>query len=425
MVDKMNQVGNLRLQNPLMQKISTIIAYYLAVSSILPQFRVFSGYNLSIFIAMFAWLISVGLVHPIFFIRFRIHTFFILLFIIYTFIIPYLFGNGTIGNRYLTNSLMLIFYLIYRYNNTYGFNNSSKSLIKWSLPFIIYTSIATLIGLVHNPYLARSIKSSGEYTISLRAQGIGGYELIYFLVFLSIIIFFAIINRRTLNLKLYSVVMIIIVLFIFLLTIIYSNYFTALIMTVISFGVIIITKYKSLFIKIFTIFFGIILLIFSKDIFIFLTNWLINFLGNGATANKLLRLQADVMGYGGSDSILLERGSTIKSSWSAFLENPIGGIVVNPIESRGGFFTGFGQHSYFMDTFSLYGLFIGLINVYIVLHPFFIRMKKKSIILFGLNLSMLLSTLILLSMNNVTPSIGFAIFLIYPVFQDWIVERIR
>ncbi len=115
---------------------------------------------------------------------------------------------------------------------------------------------------------------------------------------------------------------------------------------------------------------------------------------------------------------LFFRAWTIEASWNAFLHNPISGIIVNSIQFGGNYLIGFGQHSYFMDTLALYGMFIGIVNIYIVLQPFFIQMKKNNV-LYGLNLSMIISTLMLLGMNNTTTSIGFAIFFLYPVFCDW------
>ncbi len=255
------------------------------------------------FLAMFLWLIFAIFAHPSFFTRLSIHKFFIFIFILYTVVTPYLFGNGTIGNRYLEQSIMFIFYLIYQYNNTYGFTNSSKAIVKWSLPFIIFTSIITLKGLIKMPYLARSIKSSGEDTMLLRSQGIGGYELIYFLVFVSIILFFILNNWKLFNLSVQKKILIIMLFILFVLTVVYANYFTALLMMIISFTTIIVTKNKNLLTKIFFTVIGIIFLIFSKSIFIIMSNWLINFLGEGATVQKLLNIQAEILGYGGGESI--------------------------------------------------------------------------------------------------------------------------
>ena len=201
-------------------------------------------------------------------------------------------------------------------------------------------------------------------------------------------------------------------------TIIYANYFTAFLMLLASIVLLLVLNNRNILTKVFILF---MVLIFRKSIFEYIISSMINFLESGATVEKLVKLQAAFLGYNGNDSIFLDRASTILLSWNSFLENLLGGLIVKPIGSSGGFLVGFGQHSHFMDTFALYGLVIGILNVYIILYPFFIRFKENHM-LFSLNLSMLMSVLIIFSLNNVTPSIGFVIFFMYPVFYDWVIE---
>lgn len=421
MVARLNNEIKSKRKNPNIQKLCTVFAFYLVISNLIPQIRVIPGYYILMFLSMFLWLIFAALAHPSFFIRLNMHKFFIFFYISYTVIVPYIFGNRIIGNRYLEHSIMLILYLIYKYNNAYGYINSSKLIIKFSLLSMTITSVLTLIGLIKNPYLARSIKSSGEDTMFLRTQGIGGYEFIYMLVFVSIILFFILYNKKLFNLKLRFILIIILLFTLFVMTIIYANYFTAFLMLLISIVSLLILKNRNILTKVFILFMGIILTIFRKNIVEYTISSMINFLGSGATVEKLFKLQAAFLGYSGNDSIFSDRASSILLSWNSLLENLIGGLVVKPIGSSGGFLTGFGQHSHFMDTFALYGLVIGILSIYIILYPLFIRFKKNHV-LFSLNLSMLISVLIIFSLNNVTPSIGFVIFFMYPVFYDWVME---
>ena len=175
---------------PIDQKVATMLALYLSISSFLPHLFVIPGYQLSVFVAAFAWIFITFIKHPGFFIYGR--NFGALLLIIYTAFAPYLFSNGTIGNRYLSHGIMIVFYLVYTYNKKYGYTRSNDNITKITIPFIIYTSIMTLKALVNNPYISRSIKSSGDYSDLIRAQGVGGYELIYFLVLITIILFHSI-----------------------------------------------------------------------------------------------------------------------------------------------------------------------------------------------------------------------------------------
>lgn len=421
MVARMNNEIKSKRKNPSIQKLCTFFAFYLVISNLIPQIRAISGYYISMFLSMFLWLFFAALAHPSFFVRLTMHKFIIFFYILYTVTVPYIFGNGIIGNRYLEHSVMLILYLIYMYNNTYGYTNSSKLIIKFSLISMIITSVTTFIGLINNPYLARSIKSSGEYTMILRTKGIGGYEFIYMLVFVSIILFFILYNKKLFSLKSRFFLIIMLIFILFVMTIIYANYFTAFLMLLASIVLLLVLNNRNILTKVFILFMAIILLIFRKSIFEYIISSMINFLESGATVEKLVKLQAAFLGYNGNDSIFLDRASTILLSWNSFLENLLGGLIVKPIGSSGGFLVGFGQHSHFMDTFALYGLVIGILNVYIILYPFFIRFKENHM-LFSLNLSMLMSVLIIFSLNNVTPSIGFVIFFMYPVFYDWVIE---
>ena len=412
-------------KTPFIQKICTFFAFYLAVSSVFPPIRTMSGYNVFSIIVMFSWIACAFVAKPTFFTIFAkdpLHKQVVIFFVAYTTIVPYLFGNGIIGNRYLTYGQVLIFYFIYQYNRTYGYKNSSKTIIKWSVMFIITTSALTLFGLINNPYLSRSIKSSGEYTTSLQSQGIGGFEFIYFSVFLATTLFFLIINKNSLDLQLHKKIAIYSLFTLTVFTVIYSNYFTALIMLTMSLLILVITKANAVS-RIITLIIGAIVLVQGKSNSIGVINWASNNLSSGKTLDRVLLIQADLMGFG-NESLLSGRIPTFEESWNAFLNNPFFGIALNKIEFDDGYLKGFGQHSHFLDTFALYGLFIGLIGIYIIAQPFLKRMKVHTA-LFGLNVSILASVLMLFSANNVTPSIGYAVFFIYPVLYDWQVDRTK
>jgi hypothetical protein len=400
----------------ILQNIATICAFYLAVSSLFPQLRVLPQYQISIFFAMLIWLVLAMLIHPNFFIRPDMHTLFLLFFISYTFLVSYFFGNNVIGNRYFEHAHMFIFCLIYQYNFKYDYANSNKKIILWVIPFIIYTGIVTLMGLVKNPYLSRSIKSEGEYTLALRAQGIGGYEFVYFLVFISIILLFTIINAKSLKMRKTYKYLAILMCALFVAVVVYSNYFTAIIMLLLSFFIVTIFKSNNITIKFFSGFI-IIIFFFNLNMFMYVTNWLIQILGSGRNVERLLELQNDFMGYEGLNSIFAGRSPTILISWTAFKENFLFGIITKPIESSGGYLSGFGQHSYLLDTFALFGVIIGLLNIYLIFQPLLIRLKREELS-FSLILAVITSFIIITSINNVTPSIGFAVFFVLPFLYE-------
>lgn len=409
-----------KIKTPILQKISTLIVLYLAISSILPQIKVLPGYQISVFLAVGIWVLIALLMRPAFFINLKLEVFIIILFVFYTVLFPYLFGNGIIGNRYLDFGVSLFFYIIFIYNETYNFTNSSRTIVFWTIPFLLYTSLITLVGLLDNPYLARSIKTKGDYSTSLRIDGVGGYELVYFLVFISIILFYLILNGKIYGIKKVPRFMLFLLLTIFTVTIILSNYLTALVMLFMSFLIILITKSKNLLFKFIVTFTGIVILIFIEKIILYIFNLLIDILGSGSIVYKLNILKANIMGTS-NVSITSDRFTRLSLDIEAFKENPLFGIIVKPIQSNGDFLVGFGQHSQFLDTLALFGLFIGLLNLFIVLSPFFIRLKTSTNIK-GLSIAMLFSVIIIFSMNNITHSIGFAIFFVYPVVYSFLIK---
>lgn len=403
------------------QSILTIFALYLLISNLFPPMKAVPAYQITVFLIMFLWISSVFIIRPYFFININLHVLCIYFFIIYTAVTPYLFDNDVIGNRYLQLSLMFVFYLIFVYNEKYGYEKSSKMILIIALLFVLITSITTLIGLFENPYLSRSIKSSGEHSQFLNSQGIGGYEFIYFLVFIVIILYYILINARNFKLKLRTNLLFIGLFIIFLTTVVFSNYFTALILLMIGVTIVTLGKKRNLIINIFIILGITISVLFIKQIFFLITNGLLKILENGSTYNKIKMLQLEVNNEGTNQSITSERFSTIDNSVDAFIQNPIFGIVTDKINFTGGYLTGFGQHSYFVDTFALFGILIGILNIYIVFQPMVIKMFKKNI-LWILNLALFVTTLLLFFANNASPSIGIAIFFVYPVIYNWLLE---
>ena len=368
-------------RNPTMQKLNTIIVYFFALSSVFPPIQAFNRYNLSCFIAMMLWIICVLISNPKFFIHGQLHIKVLMFFMIYTFFLAYILGNGVIGNRYLAYGQTLIFYLIYQYNHFYGYDNSSRTIIMWIFPFMIITSVITLTRLMENPYLSRIMTNSEDLTKELHRQCVGGYEFVFFLAMITVILMFIIFNKKQLKLTSKSWLAFLMLLLLFVFTVIFSNYFTAFIIILVSFFILIITKKRNSNRVLVVTALGILLIIQIKHILVSLTNFLINILGSGKTVDRIITFQSNLLGNGSGESLLTERMWTFQTSIDAFIHNPLFGVVAKPIEFSGSYLVGFGQHSQILDTFSLYGLFIGLLNIYIIVQPFIKRMKLNKILL--------------------------------------------
>ena len=399
---------------PIGQKFATVLTLYLTIASFLPQLYVIPGYQLSIFLVTFLWLFTTFIQHPGFYVYNRnIGT---LLIVGSTVLIPYIFNNGIIGNRYLAHGIMIVFYLIYMYNEKYGFSKSNEIVIKTSFPLVVYTSVITLVALLENPYISRSIKSSGEYSDMIRAKGVGGYEFIYFLTILSVIIFYRTLSKNRISGSRFSSKSTqLSLLFLFVVTIVFSNYLTALMILIIAFSIIIFARNRSAIIRITYLFTLIILTIFSRWIGLFIIDVFMRVIGGGSTYNKLLFIKAELINSGSVWTIATDRIGTLNESISSFIDNILFGIVVKPIEFSGGYLVGFGQHSFIFDTLALFGMIIGSLTIFIYFWPL-VKQIKKSSLNRALKIAILISATILFVFNNATISIGYALYFIYPYY---------
>ena len=112
-------------------------------------------------------------------------------YIIYTVVISYVAGNGNIGNRFFELSQLPVFYLAFENNRKLGRNKDNIKILKWLLPFVLFTCFQTLNAYRTNPYISRALKSSLGLGTEYMAQGVGGYEFIYFLIFVVCILSFS------------------------------------------------------------------------------------------------------------------------------------------------------------------------------------------------------------------------------------------
>ena len=117
-------------------------------------------------------------------------TFFIVFYIIYTIGVSFISGNLSITNRFIELSQIPMFYLAFEHNRKLGRNMNNFRIIKLLSPFIIITCILTLKEYTITPYISRMIKTGAVEGREIMASGVGGYEFIYFIVFIfSILIF--------------------------------------------------------------------------------------------------------------------------------------------------------------------------------------------------------------------------------------------
>ncbi len=396
-----------------------ILIYIVVIVNILPQFRIFSIYNFLWLIPMLVWFLFILIQRRSFFSNLRSPLNEMLFFIVLTVTIPYIFGNYSIGNRFLSLSQIPFFYFAYYFNAITRNKKTNRLIILWSIPPILVTTLNTTIGLLKDPQLSRNIKSAGLESETLWKQGIGGYDFIYFLVFISIIFFCILFFKKTVNISKKKWIIGISILAILVITIVLSNYFTALIMLLTSITIFLlfkkITTLKLLFLTFTFITFG----LWGSQIRNSALDSLIQIIPKGLTSDRLSKFKTDAVGEKSTDMYYEDRAPTQTKSINAFIQNPITGIIVNQLKIKDDYFSEFGQHSQILDTLALFGI-IGFLQIYFIVKIFLQRIKRNEVNLNAFTWSVLISVLILNIFNNTTGLIGFAYFFIFPTAFSWL-----
>lgn len=404
----------------LFDAITLLLISYITISSVFPPLRaIILNNTLMVAISMLSWLIITFIKKPNFYFSPTIQRLIVLIFIFYSFIMPYLFGNEVIGNRYLGITPIFFLYIVYEYNAKYNESKNNLRIIKLTIPFALITLIRTLQALLINPYISRRIKSSGESSLNLLSQGIGGYEFIYFLVLVFPVLVYLTFFSGFLKKKYYRIILLFLSILVFA-VIILSNYFTAFIVALSSILIMLLVRFvkrQKAFAGIMLIFGIIILLLVGNSLAIFLLNWMYGWLGNGLTAERILNIKYSIL-YGNNQIVSTARWDLIRVSIVAFLNNPIFGTIADVQSNVLSFETSAGQHSHFIDTFAFLGLLPGLAQIYIVFQPYFRRLKNS--LANELIIPVLYSIVIIFTFNTVTPSMGVAVSLIAPTVYDYL-----
>ena len=414
--------NKIQTQNSIFCIINILLISYITISSIFPPLRVLTPSAIINAICMAFWLMLTFLYSMGFYINATVQRFLTILFIIYSFLVPYIFGNVTVGNRYLGIAPIFFLYIVYEYNNYIGQPQNNFNIIKITIPFALITLIITGTGLRQNPLLSRSIKSSGEYSVNLLKRGIAGYEFIYFLVLLFPIImyitFFSSITKKR-----YQKCLLILCCILIFSVIILSNYFTALIVSLSSLLIMIIvrvTKKNKPIAMIVGLILICIFVIIGKEIVLFILDWMATWVGNSLTLQRIYEMKYSII-FGNDSIVNTNRWDLMRVSINSFLNNSIIGIIANPKINFLDFYTGTGQHSHFIDTFAFLGLLPGLMQIYIVVQPYFKRLKQG--FANDLILAVLYSIIMIFTFNTVTPSMGIVTGLLLPMLYDALKQK--
>ncbi len=404
------------------QLFALLLLYCLAVLSIFPPIRALPYFNYIWPVLSAAWLCAAIVSAPAFFIRPTIHQFATYIFFAYTISLAFAAGNGFIGNRYLEIFQVAIFYWAYRINEGNNRQDDNIKLLMWLLPVVLMISLFTVLQYIDHPNISRTAKKDTVVGLSQMSQGVAGYEFIYCLVFLCPPLLYLVINSRR-RFKLPYKPFWIAVLTLFLINIAFSNFMTALILTLASivFRLFIpkITSARFLF-YIFA------LLIIAPFIPYFLLNIIdfgISLTGESMNTSRLLEIR-DLLDTGLVEMSMDARLNAFQSSYIAVINNPILGLITSDIGNVEQGLSGFGQHSFLLDNYALYGVFWGSLAIYVFFQPLFRQLRVHSQVKFSLPLLMFALTFLFFLVNNLTPSIGFVVYFAFPVIYGWMVTKI-
>jgi hypothetical protein len=344
-----------------------------------------------------------------------------------TIALPYLFGDPTLGNRYVGIGLFFFFHLVYVHARRRGLTSSHRVVALLTAFTAVVTCITTLNALGVQRFASRMIKSSDEYSWYARSLNVGGYELIYFLVYFALLLLFVAIDGSTFRVpgKLRAACFAVGVLA--AVTIVMSNYFTALLL--VGFGVMVILVYaKSLLWKacvgvIAAIGLSIALLMNDPT----RSTPIEQLAGTSKFESRMAVLRSLLSGGEVRNSLAeaFERWPTIQASLAATAASPLLGRALESeslVDDTGEL--SIGNHSFFLDTFALYGIPLGIFCVYVSMSPIGVMGTSRCRPLKGLRLAIMATTGILLSLNTVSATIGIAVYFLFPTLHDYLSSRL-
>lgn len=385
------------------------------LEALFPPITVIFNSTLVSLISIFAVVLIMFITDSPYFLTQPLKNTYPLIFFLATAVFPYLFGIGVIGNRYLSLCMIPFGYLIFNFYKKYNRLHELKIVCVILSLFAAVTFLMTLKALIADPYISRSIKSSGEYSSGLAKRGIGGYQFIYFIVIAGQFLLYIFLQSKSKLIKFCTLLLFLVSLFFVL----KSNYMTALLTALIASGVMLISKYsgKGIVNKIMLIavIAAVILFVANIDALIkefsdFIPKRILKVVGNSENGT----MQAIM------DEFLDDRFPVMRESIVEALKHPLLGLISSDAMSVGsdGILVGFGQHSHILDTFALYGLPIGALNIFVILKPFYGTDGKK--IKYGkpLNGSMAVCVVGIYLFNNATPSVAFGFCLMYPLIRE-------
>lgn len=286
--------------------------------------------------------------------------------IIYSLFSSYIFGFYWLGNRYLEliSSYSIIFFAI-GYRRSKFFNEKFiKFLMLITEILSLFVLTITINELNVNSIIIRSIISQNEEAVNFLSRGISGYNFFYFSILYTILNFSLLLNKRFISFKL--------------------NFFEILVKFIYIILVFIMVLQANLLTGIFILIFGsflsLALRIFSNNIIITLFSILISFIVivsvllptnffndliltfqfDPFTTRRLMELLSSLKILD-IPSLFLSRDYVLEISIINIQQYFFFGSLLNNNLLINGTIVGFGQHSFILDSFAIFGFLFFLL----------------------------------------------------------------
>ncbi len=383
--------------------IATICIFFLVLSSVFPKITTYGNNALICFFCEVAWLIIAFSQSPntIFAILKKYWYTFVYMF--YVAFVPYVFDNSAIGNRYIYSfGLIFGFYIFLYYLNSKRMF-ILRNVIFVAIPFFAYTFFKTFSVSLVNPWVIRSVNNADS--VEILRQGIGGYHFIYFLVLLfSGFCFFSLNSKQNSPKKYLTVAVAILILTLVVL----SNFFTALTLCFVGVLVSVIYRMKHNPLQLILITFLLLLLYFAA---VDLKNLVLGMITSEGRMFNVIGNNDGSMIQILVDEFFRDRWPMNKISVESFLKHPFFGLITDAIENDGQYDISYGQHSFVLDTFALYGAGIGILNIFNLFKSLNVYSDEK---IKDFKIVMTVTLLLVTCFNNITHSVAFGSSLIIP-----------
>lgn len=327
----------------------------------------------------------------------------------YTLTISYMVDGSASLGRNIQFFLMLFFLFVYA-----SYQRKSLEILKpvIYLNIILFTIWmgTTYTALLHDSHAARYVIRSDEISMALSKKGVGGFSFIYSLL-IYIIAIMALINSRIQQKKKFTIVTLFLLFSVALgiLVVLKAEYSTAVLLMV--FSIIFFLLYSKSIQKNVILFFAMIIFFIAFKFYIVdILQALLPYAEGTNYQHKILDSIAS-MNVGETVGTAGDRLDRYIRSLNLFIDNPLTGVwSIQDV----------GKHSLLLDTFAQFGIFAGLVLIYVLLKvPY--QIYKKSNKQKTLSLTIIFLIIALISLNNVTMSYGFMFYIFYP----YIIQRLE